>query len=232
MTAGHFVSWCHRWCETLRKCVKCFTPFADILFSSDDCTPWAGGPNIARAWSEQPLFVTPEGICHRAQPWSVTPKWGMTLIVGTSSALPCVCLSSCWLDSGGVDSACTCMHAWWCACMAEWACAASVNCCMCPLDLEHELCGPVPVWQNAGHALPLHARHNERTLGSLFICHVYSGVPGNLIRIQFQTCSCVSSSSMITSDMLWIPLSHLPLADMRSDLSDSSRLNREILLLI
>lgn len=149
MTAGHFVPRCHCWCEGTEKCVKCFTPRITMLLSPmTSCSVQEA--EIAVTVNEQPLL---SGICCRVWPWPVDLKRGTN--VGMKSAHLYVCLSSCWFDSLGFDSC------WVFAreCLSDFICmhgSVSVCCrfkvCICPLDLDVELCGLVR--QNAGHALP------------------------------------------------------------------------------
>lgn len=129
MTEGHFVRWCHCWCEHIEG-VSSVLQHAWKSCLVRSLHALSRGLNISRTLNEKPLLGTHNGIYHHVRPWTMTQKWGITLIVGTKSTVSYVCLSSCWLDSYGLTRP-ECMHVHSCLiiCVHGWV---SV-CCLCEL---------------------------------------------------------------------------------------------------
>lgn len=162
----------------LRKCVKCFTPCMEMPFRPmTACAEQGAKHSWDPKWTafvhhSQRYLPSCTALNCDSKVRYYSYRWHevSTLVCVPQQLL--IWLLTVWLGL----SVCTCMPVWLYACMAVWACAVSVNYSMCPLDLKVELCALAPVRQNTGHALPLHACHSERTLGSSFMCHVYSRV--------------------------------------------------------
>lgn len=144
-----------------------------------DAKPMIARLNIAGDQIEQPLLSTHKGICHHVQPWTATPKWGITLTVGMKSAPFRMCGSAAvdWTVKGliRVED----MHVHVCLILCRHGCVSM--CCLCELlhvsSWPHSwTVWPCPCKGFAGHVLPFHSWHDERALGGLFMCHVYSRV--------------------------------------------------------